>query len=173
MIKTKPFLRILLLLFVGIAMLVIPSYTFSDSSEVAPKPGKKETCPVCGMFVSLYPDWVASITYTDGFTHYFDGTKDLFKYLQDIKKWGPDRRKENIIAIWVTNYYTLHPMDAKTAIYVIGSDVLGPMGHELIPLQTREEANEFLQDHDGKKVITFNAVTRQMIIDLDKGIFGP
>ncbi|MER2603690.1 MAG: nitrous oxide reductase accessory protein NosL, partial [Candidatus Competibacter phosphatis] len=46
-----------------------------------PAPGPQDTCPVCGMFVSLYPDWVATLVYKDGHAHHFDGAKDLFKYL--------------------------------------------------------------------------------------------
>ena len=34
-----------------------------------PAPGPKDTCPVCGMFVSLYPDWVATVLYKDGHAH--------------------------------------------------------------------------------------------------------
>jgi nitrous oxide reductase accessory protein NosL len=30
---------------------------------------------------------------------------------------------------------------------VIGSDVLGPMGHELVPHDSSEEAREFMADH--------------------------
>ena len=51
-----------------------------------PAPGLKDTCPVCGMFVSRYPDWVATVLYQDDHAHHFDGPKDLFKYLQDLDK---------------------------------------------------------------------------------------
>ena len=34
-----------------------------------PAPGSKDTCPVCGMFVSRYPDWVATVLYKDGHVH--------------------------------------------------------------------------------------------------------
>ena len=54
-----------------------------------PAPGPKDTCPVCGMFVSLYPDWVATVLYKDGHAHHFDGAKDLFKYLLNLPKYAP------------------------------------------------------------------------------------
>jgi nitrous oxide reductase accessory protein NosL len=41
-------------------------------------------------------------------------------------------------AIGVTDYYRVQRIDAHKAYYVVGSDVLGPMGHELIPLETRQ-----------------------------------
>ena len=30
------------------------------------KPSPKDRCPVCGMFVAKYPDWVAEIIFKDG-----------------------------------------------------------------------------------------------------------
>ena len=45
------------------------------------KPEPREKCPVCGMFVARYPDWVAGIRFQDGSRALFDGAKDLFKLL--------------------------------------------------------------------------------------------
>ncbi len=86
---------------------------------------------MCGMFVAKYPEWIASVLNKDGHTHHFDGAKDLFKYLQDLPKWAPDHNIEEIKSIGVTEYYGLTLIDSREAYYVIGSDVLGPIGHEL------------------------------------------
>ncbi|QYZ66782.1 MAG: NosL [Gammaproteobacteria bacterium (ex Lamellibrachia satsuma)] len=136
-----------------------------------PKPGLTDICPVCGMFVAKYPEWVATVRYKDGHAHHFDGAKDLFKYLLDLPKWAPGHQAENIDSIGVTEYYGLALIDAHEAFYVIGSDVLGPMGHELIPLETKEDAEEFLKDHKGVSIIRFGQVTEEMLIKLDNGIF--
>ncbi|MGB8544315.1 MAG: nitrous oxide reductase accessory protein NosL, partial [Azonexus sp.] len=98
-----------------------------------PKPGARDLCPVCGMIVSKYPNWVATVQYKDGHAHHFDGAKDMFKYLQDLPKYAPGHRKEDIKAIAVTDFYNLGKVDARQAYFVIGSDVLGPMGHEFVP----------------------------------------
>jgi nitrous oxide reductase accessory protein NosL len=58
-------------------------------------------------------------------------------------------------------------VDAKTAFFVIGSDVLGPMGHELLPFKDQESAQEFLEDHKGKSIIRFPDVTPTVIESLD------
>lgn len=134
-----------------------------------PAPGPKDTCPVCGMFVSLYPDWVATVLYQDGHAHHFDGTKDLFKYLLELPKYAPGHTPADITAIGVTDYYQVTRIDARNAWYVIGSDVLGPMGHELIPLTTAAEAEEFLKDHHGKRIIRFADVTPALLQALDQG----
>ncbi|MGF1546726.1 MAG: nitrous oxide reductase accessory protein NosL [Thiotrichales bacterium] len=136
-----------------------------------PAPGAKDTCPVCGMFVAKYPHWIATVRYRDGQTHHFDGAKDLFKYLHDLPRWAPGHRREDIDTIAVTEYYGLTRISAQTAWYVIGSDVLGPMGHELVPLASTAEADEFLRDHQGRRILRFDAVTPALLQALDAGRF--
>lgn len=136
-----------------------------------PTPGAKETCPVCGMFVALYPDWTATVLYQDGHAHYFDGAKDLFKYLLNLPKYAPGHQQADIAAIGVTEYYGVTRIDARAAWYVIGSDVLGPMGHELIPLATQAEAEDFQRDHKGKRRVRFDEVNPALLEQLDHGNF--
>ena len=142
----------------------------ADSSPF-PSPGPKDTCPVCGMFVSLYPDWVATALYQDGHAHHFDGAKDLFKYLLNLPKYAPGHSRDDIAAIGVTEYYGVTRIDARAAWYVIGSDTPGPMGHELVPLKTQAEAEEFLKDHHGKRIVRFDEVTPALLEQLDHGKF--
>ncbi|MFA5626461.1 MAG: nitrous oxide reductase accessory protein NosL [Thiohalomonadaceae bacterium] len=136
-----------------------------------PKPDAKDTCPVCGMFVALYPEWIATVLYQDGHAHHFDGAKDMFKYLLDMPHWAPGHRAEDIQTIGVTEYYGLKLIDARSAWYVIGSDTLGPMGHELIPLAGADDAEEFMQDHDGKRILRFEEVDMELLKALDGGKF--
>jgi nitrous oxide reductase accessory protein NosL len=136
-----------------------------------PAPGPRDTCPVCGMFVAKYPAWIATVVYRDGHAHHFDGAKDLFKYLFDLPRWAPGHRAEDMTAIAVTEYYGLSRIPAREAWYVIGSDVTGPMGHELVPLATEEDAKEFLRDHAGKRILRFDEVTPDLPGRLDQGTF--
>jgi copper chaperone NosL len=146
------------------------SLAWSEGPQL-PTPGPKDTCPVCGMFVALYPDWVATVLYKDGHAHHFDGPKDLFKYLLNMPKYAPGHTRTDIAAIGVTHYYSVTKIDAHTAWYVVGSDVLGPMGHELVPLATQAEADEFLRDHKGKRIVRFDEVTPALLENLDHGKF--
>ncbi|MDX9895093.1 MAG: nitrous oxide reductase accessory protein NosL [Desulfofustis sp.] len=139
----------------------------AQETERFPAPGPGHKCPVCGMFVYRYPDWVASVTYTDGSTVFFDGVKDMFKYLFNLQKYDPARDVKQIVSVRVTEYYDTNPIEGRTAFYVIGSDVLGPMGHELIPLRTEAEALEFKKDHQGRGVLTYPQVTPATISRLD------
>ena len=140
-------------------------------AQNVPKPGAKDLCPVCGMLVSKYPNWVAVVTWKDGHAHFFDGSKDMFKFLHDLPKFAPGHKKEEITGIFVTDFYNLERMDARKALFVTGSDVLGPMGHEFVPLANKADADDFLKDHKGKKIIAFDKVTPEMPVALDAGKF--
>ena len=41
--------------------------------------------------------------------------------------------------------------------------VMGPMGPELVPLASREEAESFRADHGGDRVLAFDEVTREVV----------
>jgi copper chaperone NosL len=134
-----------------------------------PDPQARDACPVCGMLVARYPAWIATVQYADGDTDHFDGAKDLFKYLFDLPRYAPGREAGEVVAIGVTEYYGLTRIDARSAWYVVGSEVLGPMGHELVPLATAEDAREFKADHQGARILRFDAVSPELLRDLDAG----
>lgn len=131
------------------------------------KPSSKDKCPVCGMFVAKYPDFVAEIVFKDGSYAVFDGPKDMFKYYLDVSRYNPAKRPDDIRSIFVTDYYGVQPTDAVSAFYVIGSDVYGPMGRELIPFVAEDDAQEFMKDHAGKQVLRFGEVTAEVVKTLD------
>ena len=158
-IKTIPAVCLVLLLLI----------TFiSEAAEITiPGPSDKDKCPVCGMFVKKYPDWTTVIVFKNGSHYYFDGAKDMFKYLFDMKRYGALNKKEDIRSIAVKDYYRLSWIDAHSAWFVEGSDVYGPMGRELIPLAKEADAREFMTDHKGKRILKFPEITGQIIKNLD------
>jgi nitrous oxide reductase accessory protein NosL len=123
---------------------------------------KEAKCPVCGMYVAKYPKWVALIE--GEHKHYFDGNKDFFKFLLNPKKFGHECRMDNL---YVTDYYTLKKIDAKSAYYVYGSNVLGPMGNELISFEDEKSAKIFAREHLGKKIYKYNQIDEKLIYTLD------
>ena len=137
----------------------------ADQKPVKPSP--KDKCPVCGMFVAKYPDFVTQVIFKDGSYAVFDGAKDMFKYYLNLKKYAPAKGFEDISAIYVTDYYSLEPIDGRTAWYVVGSDVFGPMGKELIPFAKETDARGFMNDHMGKTLLRFKDVHAGLIRELD------
>jgi nitrous oxide reductase accessory protein NosL len=130
-------------------------------------PPAKAKCPVCGMFVAKYPEWVASLTLRDSTSVYFDGPKDLFKYYLNPGKYGPAKKQTDIAGIFVKDYYSLSQIDGRKAFYVIGADVLGPMGKELVPFAGRDDADAFLKDHHGLKVLRFEEIAPSVMKGLE------
>jgi len=124
------------------------------------KPSEGDRCPVCGMFVYKYPQWTAEIIFKDGTYVTFDGPKDMFRYYFDIKRYSNGRTRDDIESIYVTDYYTTRPVNARDVYFITGSDVLGPMGEELVPVKGRDAAETFMKDHNGEKMLRFDEVTR-------------
>jgi copper chaperone NosL len=138
-------------------ILLLTVYAGADEQR-ALKPSSKDKCPVCGMFVAKYPDWVAEIIFKDGSAVYFDGCKDMFKYYLDVEAHDPKKNRNQIDSIYVTEYYSLKFMDGTQAFFVTGSDIFGPMGKELMPFEKEADAREFLKDHKGEKIIKFKDI---------------
>lgn len=130
------------------------------------RPAAGDRCPVCGMFVSKYPAWTAEIVFNDGSYVVFDGAKDMFTYYFDIRKYSPAKKREDIASMYIMDYYAVASIDARSAYYVSGSDVRGPMGNELVAFATESDAREFKEDHKGKAVLAFGAVTPGILKDL-------
>lgn len=131
------------------------------------KPTPKDKCPVCGMFVAKYPDFTTRLQYRDGAVVFFDGSKDLFKYLLNLKKYAPGKSEISIQEITVADYYSLAQINARTAWFVVGSDVYGPMGKELIAFGKEADAQEFRKDHKGKKILRYRDVIQKTVDELD------
>ncbi|OQX74440.1 MAG: hypothetical protein B6D59_02450 [Campylobacteraceae bacterium 4484_4] len=148
----------------AVAIYFAVSKTDQTADKIAvPKDAK---CPVCGMFVAKYPKWAASITYPDGHTYYFDGVKDMMKYYFNPEKFHGHKAKPS--KIMVQDFYSLKPVDATKAWYVIGSNVVGPMGNELIPFAEKGDARIFAKEHFGKKIVSFDQITEEMVYQLDQ-----
>ncbi len=130
-----------------------------------PRPTDKDKCPVCGMKVAPYTNWIAAIEFKDGTRVFFDGPKDMFRFYFNMKKYGSSKTHADISAIYVTEYFTTRMVNARDddIYFVTGSNVYGPMGLELVPVKGAENAKTFMKDHRGKKMLRFGEVTMKDI----------
>ncbi|NTW86171.1 MAG: nitrous oxide reductase accessory protein NosL [Holophagaceae bacterium] len=158
-----PSTRLLLSLLLASGLAALPSKPAAGAKGPLPK----GSCAVCGMFVANFPDWAAVVTFRDGSQAWFDGPKDLFTYLLDLKRYAPKRAATDITGIQVKDYYALRLTDARKASFVMGSDIMGPMGKELVPFSTEAGARDFLKDHHGKKVLSFAEINLGTLKDLE------
>jgi nitrous oxide reductase accessory protein NosL len=144
-------------------VLLLALHTAAAAEFVPPK--RSDKCPVCGMFVYKYPAWVAEIIFDDNSYAVFDGTKDMLKYYFDMARYNPEKTRDDIAAIYVTEYYSNRIMPADDLFFVLGSDVLGPMGHEFIPVKGEPAAQTFLLEHKGNRMLRFDEITPADIPD--------
>lgn len=148
---TALFARIVL--FVLLAGLCLPPT--GGQAETFPEPADRDRCPVCGMFVLPHPNWLASAVFADGSRYFFDGPKDLFKFLAEPSKYAPATAGVPLETCQVTEYYTLQRVNAEDVFFVTGSDVLGPMGTELVPVAGAEALKTFIRDHGHEQILRF------------------
>ncbi len=153
---------------VALYLLEVKKANLSDTHQDEIKISKDEKCPVCGMFVYKYPRWIAEVIYRDNQQHkslFFDGVKDMMKFYFHPKGWGDydlEDKNQNL-QMRVRDYYSQKIIDARKAFYVLGSDIYGPMGNELIPFEYEDEAKTFSMDHKGKQILPFDKITAAIL----------
>lgn len=138
------------------ALLSVPLLVVAVWGAPIPTPSDKDRCAVCGMFVSPFPAWVAAIQFRDGSSQFFDGPKDMFVYFFNLNDYRPQAKTEDIAGIYVTEYYTTRMLPAEDVYFIVGSDVRGPMGDEMVPVQGRDNVETFKRDHGGTKIMRFD-----------------
>jgi copper chaperone NosL len=147
-------------------ILCLVAVSFAAGAEDS-TPSPKYKCPVCGMFVAMFADWNARIEFKDTTVAIFDGSKCMFKYYLNVKKYDPSKSKNDVTSISVKDYYSKEPIDGPQAFFVIWSDVYGPMGHEPFPFEKEADAKKFLKEHKGKKILRFKDINPKVITSLD------
>ncbi len=151
-------------------LLVFTPFLLISTAAAAPldkvKPDTR--CPVCGMFVAKYDVWITQIRYDDSIVFSFDGVKDMMAYYHNPAAYN-GQAQAKISEIWAKDYYSLKWLDARQAFFVVGSDVHGPMGHELIPFSSKTAAESFLTDHHGQQILVFDEITVEIIERLRVG----
>ena len=111
--------------------------------------GPTDRCPVCAMTVKKHAKFASAIQLEDDTTYYFCGTGCM------LRTWlHPEvflnKPKQALRRGVVQDYFTGEQRDAAGVIWVVGSDVVGPMGPAIVPLSDEKSAETFQQRHGGK-----------------------
>jgi copper chaperone NosL len=99
-----------------------------------------QRCRECGMRVDGDPRFLTGAT-LDGAELLFDTPKCLFRFLAS----SDGRRADDA---WAVEYYSGERRSITELRFIMGSDVLGPMGDDLVPVD--EHADRFVRDHGGR-----------------------
>lgn len=115
-------------------------------------------CAHCGMPSQDYPKWQVKSYFPEKGLTFFCSPKCFFFYQQ----------KQGVAAdsAWVPDFYSTERIDALNCYYITGSDVLGPMGNDLVPVYEQEAGEEFMKDHRGKKILKFNEINESTMQEL-------
>src|SRR5512145_3219707 len=99
-----------------LGFIALASIAFAgESTPAAPR----VKCPVCGMYVAMFADWNAKVEFEGaGAAASFCGSKCMFKYYLDLKKYDPSKSRGPISAVRVNDYALKTPTDAFGAYYV-------------------------------------------------------
>jgi copper chaperone NosL len=163
-------------LLTGMGVLVLPEMLLTARPMCSfagrfPKPGTKDRCPVCGMFAHKYPKWAAGFVFKNGSKYFHCCPKCMLHNLNNITKYQPGQKRENLELVWVTEYYTTRRMDAQDVLFVVGTSLVGPMGLDLIPVKGRKAAENLKRDYHGEMIVTLTEITPDLIEQARKGRF--
>jgi nitrous oxide reductase accessory protein NosL len=103
---------------------------------------------------------VAAAVFKNGHVVGFEGARCLFIYNSVPQKYDVD--VPNISKQYVTNFVTKKMIELSEAFLVLGSNVMGPMGYDLIPFGTKAEATRFATENDGKWIVQLHEVDRNL-----------
>ncbi|MCT7515089.1 nitrous oxide reductase accessory protein NosL [Aliarcobacter cryaerophilus] len=124
----------------------------------------QEVCPIKNVDIDKHKDWAGYLELKDGSIIALSSPKYTFAYmLIEQKRVGQDSVK----SVYVTDYKNKKLINAKTAYYVFGSNIMSVGGDDLIPFALESDAKEFFQGNKGKQIYRFDRMTENFINYLD------
>jgi nitrous oxide reductase accessory protein NosL len=162
----------------------------SDTADAPEAVGltTEDRCDVCGMVIPNHPGPSAQIFYADerpsGHDNpaRFDSTWEAFQYDFERRDRGWSREVFYVTDYSVVDYsvseeggdsvISTHPgaeafADAESVTFVVGSEVNGAMGRDLIAFTERGDAESFRDEYDGT-LAAFDEVTPETIAQLGR-----
>jgi nitrous oxide reductase accessory protein NosL len=111
---------------------------------------RAERCATCGMKIDPASPWVSYVT-IDGKEQAFDTPSCAFAGWRKAGTTGTNAR--------FREYYSQEMKSAEELRFVRGSDVIGPMGPDLVPV-SEGAARRFARDHNGAPPQSANELVR-------------
>lgn len=127
----------------------------SALSVVAVTGCKKEgRCKHCGMKIDPASAWRAELVGDDGQVTQFDTPRCA------LTSWRSGTTPAK--AIRVQEYYDRQMRDGNDVRFIVGGDVLGPMGPDIVPVDP-PRSSKFVQDHAADRALRLEEVTPQIL----------
>jgi hypothetical protein len=119
---------------------------------------KKERDLMCGIQPYKNPRWMSEIEFSNGKKLHSVSVKCMMLFYYKNDKWddlGIKDSKNAIKELRVQDYNSLKVIDAKKAYYVFGSHIMGPKGDDLVPFEYEKDAQNFMKENGGHKILTW------------------
>jgi hypothetical protein len=111
---------------------------------------KEARCKNCGMRIDLASAWRTDLVAADGTVTMFDTPRCAFT------SWRSG--KSTVATLRAQEYYDRRWRSGDELRFMIGGDVLGPMGPDLVPVDPTRQT-KFIQDHGADRALRIDEVT--------------
>lgn len=112
--------------------------------------GEPQRCKHCGMKIDPSSAWRAELVAADGTTSSFDTPRCA------LSSWRSGKSEAR--SLRVQEYYERRWRSAEELRFVIGGDVVGPMGPDFVPVDPTR-VNKFIQDHGADRALRLDEIT--------------
>lgn len=118
---------------------------------------KEARCKHCGMRIDPTSAWRAELIGEDGKVTAFDTPRCA------LTSWRTGTTPAKTIR--VQEYYDRQTRDGSELRFVIGGDVVGPMGPDLVPVDPAR-SSKFIQDHGADRALKLEEITPQVLASI-------
>ena len=124
--------------------------------------------PVYQLSLKKYPAFLCEATLENGKTVQFVSVKSMLQVYYHQQYFIYNKFIDsNIKDMFVQDYITGKKINAKKALYVFGSKLIGPHGDDLIPLKDQASVKIFSIKFGGTRTMKFSKMSAGLIKYLD------
>ncbi len=114
----------------------------------------EQRCKHCGMRMDEASAWRARLVAADGSMTSFDTPRCA------LTSWRTGKSQAR--SLQVQEYYERRWRDADALRFMIGGDVTGPMGPDLVPVDPAR-TTKFIQDHGAERALRLEEITADVL----------
>ena len=118
---------------------------------------KDARCKHCGMRIDPASAWHAELVGDDGTVTAFDTPRCA------LTAWRSGATPAKTIRL--QEYYDRKTRDGSELRFVVGGDVVGPMGADLVPVDP-SRSSKFVQDHRADRALKLDEITSQVLASI-------
>ncbi len=119
-------------------------------------------CPLCGMIPARYPQFHCQLVLKNGDYVAFDSATGLLTYLLFPDKTGMEPGK--VSQVYFKDYVTEAWIPSDQTYFVVGSEIMGPMGIEFLAVDSEENALAVKRQEKGELIIQYQQIDRQFML---------